>query len=119
MNILDTSEQTQITLDGSTLIYGKYSEQGQDLLITTEFDSVLLKDYFEHLPTLVSPQGSKLTPKLVSLLSAYQPNDYLGFEDPQAIGEITLTGGPIIVTRAGQQIELNVGDYIYLSLIHI
>ena len=115
MNILDTSEQTQITLDGSTLIYGKYSVQGQDLLITTEFDSVLLKDYFEHLPTLVSPQGSKLTPKLVSLLSAYQPNDYLGFEDPQAIGEITLTGGPITVTRAGQQIQLSVGDYIYLN----
>lgn len=115
MNILDTSEQTQITLDGSTLIHGKYSVQGQDLLITTEFNSVLLKDYFEHLPTLVSPQGSKLTPKLVSLLSAYQPNDYLGFEDPQAIGEITLTGGPITVTRAGQQIELNVGDYIYLN----
>ena len=115
MNILNTSEQTQITLDGSTLIHGKYSVQGQDLLITTEFDSVLLKDYFEHLPTLVSPQGSKLTPKLVSLLSAYQPNDYLGFEDPQAIGEITLTGGPITVTRAGQQIELNVGDFIYLN----
>lgn len=115
MTTQDTSGQTQIIIDGSLLIHGKYSVQGQDLVISTELDSVVLKDYFEHLPTLVSPQGSKLTPHLVSLLSAYQPNDYLGFEDPQAIGEITLTGGPITVTRAGQQIELNVGDYIYLN----
>ena len=115
MTTQDTSGQTQIIIDGSLLIHGKYSVQGQDLVISTELDSVVLKDYFEHLPILVSPQGSKLTPHLVSLLSAYQPNDYLGFEDPQAIGEITLTGGPITVTRAGQQIELNVGDYIYLN----
>ena len=115
MTTQDTSGQTQIIIDGSLLIHGKYSVQGQDLVISTELDSVVLKDYFEHLPILVSPQGSKLTPHLVSLLSAYQPNDYLGFEDPQAIGEITLTGGPITVTRAGQQIELNVGDFIYLN----
>ena len=81
MNILNTSEQQQITIDGSTLISGKYSVQGQDLLITTENDSVLLKDYFEHLPTLQSPQGSKLTPKLVSSLSAYQSNEFVAFQD--------------------------------------
>ena len=119
MTTQDTSGLNQITIDGSLLIHGKYSFQGQDLVISTELDSVVLKDYFEHLPTLVSPQGSKLSPHLVSSLSAYNSskhsNEFVAFEDPNAIGEITVTDGPIIITRLGQKIELNQGEFIYLN----
>ncbi len=116
MNTFNLVDSSDIIIDGALLIYGTYSKQGDDLKIHTDLESVLIKDFFVHTPNLVSVKGSKITPHLATLLSA--PNhqsEFLGFEDPQAIGEITLTGGPITVTRAGQKIELNVGDYIYLN----
>jgi len=116
MNTFNPVDSSDIIIDGALLIYGTYSKQGDDLKIHTDLESVLIKDFFVHTPNLVSVKGSKITPHLATLLSA--PNhqsEFLGFEDPQAIGEITLTGGPITVTRAGQKIELNVGDYIYLN----
>ena len=119
MTTQDTSGHNQITIDSSLLIHGKYSFKGQDLVISTESDSVVLKDYFENLPTLMSPQGSKLSPNLVSSLSAYNStnhsNEFVAFEDPKAIGEITVTDGPIVITRVGQKIELQQGDFIYLN----
>ena len=33
----------------------------------------------------------------------------------KAIGEITVTDGPIVITRLGQKIELNQGEFIYLN----
>ena len=116
MNTFNPVDSSDIIIDGALLIHGTYSKQGDDLKIHTDLDSVLIKDFFVHTPNLVSVKGSKITPHLATLLSA--PNhqsEFLGFEDPQAIGEITLTGGPITVTRAGQQIQLSVGDYIYLN----
>ena len=119
MTTQDTSGHSQITIDASLLIHGKFSFQGQDLVITTQSDSVVLKDYFEHLPNLVTPQGSKLSPHLVSSLSAYQSsqhsNEFVAFEDPKAIGEVTVTDGPITITRLGQKITLQQGDFIYLN----
>ena len=115
MNTLNTSGKTSITIDGSVLLRGDYSVIDKDLIISTDSDTVLVKDYFVNLPTLVSPQGATLTPKLVSSLSAYQSNEFLAFQDPKAIGEITVTDGPIVITRVGQKIELNQGEFIYLN----
>ena len=115
MNTLNTSGKTSITIDGSVLLRGDYSVSDKDLIISTDSDTVLVKDYFINLPTLVSPQGASLTPKLVSSLSAYQSNEFLAFQDPKAIGEITVTDGPIVITRVGQKIELQQGDFIYLN----
>ena len=115
MNTLNTSGKTSITIDGSVLLRGDYSVSDKDLIISTDSDTVLVKDYFVNLPTLVSPQGATLTPKLVSSLSAYQSNEFLAFQDPKAIGEITVTDGPIVITRVGQKIELQQGDFIYLN----
>ena len=115
MNTLNTSGKTSITIDGSVLLRGDYSVIDKDLIISTDSDTVLVKDYFVNLPTLVSPQGASLTPKLVSSLSAYQSNEFLAFQDPKAIGEITVTDGPIVITRVGQKIELQQGDFIYLN----
>ena len=111
MNTLNTSGKTSITIDGSVLLRGDYSVIDKDLIISTDSDTILVKDYFVNLPTRVSPQGATLTPKLVSSLSAYQSNEFLAFQDPKAIGEITVTDGPIVITRVGQKIELQQGDY--------
>ena len=115
MNTLNTSGKTSITIDGSILLGGEYSHINKDLIISTDSDTTVVKDYFVNLPTLVSPQGATLTPNLVSSLSAYQSNKFVAFEDPKAIGEITVTDGPIVITRVGQKIELQQGDFIYLN----
>ena len=115
MNTLNASGKTSITIDGSVLLHGDYSVIDKDLIISTDSDTVLVKDYFVNLPTLVSPQGATLTPNLVSSLSAYQSNEFVAFEDPKAIGEITVTDGPIVITRVGQKVELQQGDFIYLN----
>ena len=115
MNTLNASGKTSITIDGSTLLDGDYSVSNNDLIISTDSDTTLIKDYFIDKPILASPQGASLTPNLVSSLSAYYSNDLLGFEDPKAIGEITVTDGPIVITRLGQKIELNQGEFIYLN----
>ena len=115
MNTLNTFGKPSITIDGSTLLHGDYSVSNNDLIISTDSDTTLIKDYFVNLPILESPQGATLTPKLVSSLSAYNSNELLGFEDPKAIGEITVTDGPIVITRLGQKIELNQGEFIYLN----
>ena len=101
MNTLNASGKTSITIDGSTLLNGDYSVSNNDLIISTDSDTTLVKDYFIDKPILASPQGATLTPNLVSSLSAYYSNDLLGFEDPKAIGEITVTDGPIVITRLG------------------
>ena len=119
MNTLNASGKTSITIDGSTLLNGDYSVSNKDLIISTDSDTTLVKDYFVDLPNLVSPQGATLTPNLVSSLSAYQPNKFVAFEDPKAIGEITVTDGPIVITRQGQKIELNTNLFyilIFLAL---
>ena len=38
-----------------------------------------------------------------------------GFDDPLAIGKITISEGPVSVQRLDQIIELNTGDFIYLN----
>ena len=38
-----------------------------------------------------------------------------GFDDPLAIGKITISDGPVSVQRLDQTIELNTGDFIYLN----
>ena len=115
MNTLNASGKTSITIDGSILLRGDYSVSNNDLIISTDSDTTLIKNYFIDKPILESPQGATLTPNLVSSLSAYQPNEFVAFEDPKAIGEITVTDGPIVITRLGQKIELNQGDFIYLN----
>lgn len=116
MKTFNPVDNSDITLDGELLIRGTYSKQGDDLKIHSDSESVLIKDFFVHTPTLVSVKGSKITPHLALLLSAPAHTSNLqAFTDPQAIGEITIADGSIMVTRAGQQIELNLGDYIYLN----
>ena len=107
MNTLNASGKTSITIDGSVLLNGDYSVSNKDLIISTDSDTVLVKDYFVNLPTLVSPQGATLTPNLVSSLSAYQSNEFVAFEDPKAIGEITVTDGPIVITRGVRKLNCN------------
>jgi hypothetical protein len=104
-----------ITLSGDLLLHGTYVRQSNDLHIKTEFDSVIIQDYFEHTPLLTSSFGSKITPHLVSLLAIYDNAPMVAFDDPKAIGQITVAKGAVVVQRGNAQVELKQGDFIYLN----
>ena len=114
------TESIQISYE--QLSQGKYVRNGDDLSITThdlwgEAKTVLLKNYFETSPDLVTSKGSTLKGNIVNLLAVdSQPNtSNVAFEDPNAIGKITTADLPVVVQRADQFVELQKGDLIYLN----
>lgn len=112
-----------IEISWQLMTSGDYVRQGDHLKIAHEGlfgdrAEILLKDYFVNPKDLVTPNGSILKSHIVDLMAVNsRPLDQslVAFEDPNAIGEITIAGGTVTVQRAGQTIELQVGDLIYLN----
>jgi Ca2+-binding RTX toxin-like protein len=109
------ADQSEIHLDGNILLYGRYVKEGVDLRIETDLDTVVIKDYFVTTPLLISHKGSVITPHMASLLTLSPDGPLLAFDDPQAIGQITLATDTVTIVRANQTIQLKQGDYIYLN----
>ena len=109
------AESNNLIIDSNILLQGQYERLDHDLKIKSASNEVLLKDYFLYTPTLSNSDGSTLSAKIVSLLAINNSPTVLGFEDPKAIGKITITDGPVNVIRANQNIQLNEGDFIYLN----
>lgn len=113
----------KIEISWQLMTSGDYVRQGDHLKITHEDlfgerAEILLKDYFVNPKDLVTPNGSILKSHIVDLMAVNsRPLDQslVAFEDPDAIGEVTIAGGTVTVQRAGQTIELQVGDLIYLN----
>ena len=113
----------KIEISYEQLSTGKFVRADDDLTINTtdlwgNTETVLLKDYFLTSPDLVTSKGSTLKGNIVNLLAVNsQPLDqsYVAFEDPNAIGKITIADGPVVVQRADQFVELQQGDLIYLN----
>ena len=124
VNVLMAGPSDTIEISYEQLSTGKFIRAGNDLTINTnnlfgDTETVLLKNYFLTSPSLVTQKGSILKSDIVNLLAINsQPLDHgmIAFEDPQAIGKITIADGPVVIQRVDQFIELQVGD---LSLIHI
>tara|TARA_B100000029_G_scaffold454546_1_gene481120 strand:- start:737 stop:5125 length:4389 start_codon:yes stop_codon:yes gene_type:complete len=115
------SESIEVSIE--QLLNGRLVHKGNDLTIAFQnlsgaSETVLLKNYFDTSPNLVTTNGSILKGNIVNLLAINsQPLDqaYVAFEDPQAIGKITTTDGAVSVQRLDQTIQLNQGDFIYLN----
>ena len=113
----------KIEISYEQLSTGKFIKNGNDLSISTtdlwgETETVLLKNYFLTSPDLVTAKGSTLKGNIVNLLAVDShplDQEYVAFEDPQAIGKITIADGPVVVQRQDKFIELNAGDFIYLN----
>jgi len=58
--------------DAHLLFSGDFHKSGPDLVISDQFHRVVVPDYFrgEKHPTLVSPNGAPLDPKIVDALTA-------------------------------------------------
>ena len=118
VNVQMAGQSTSIEVSYEQMSTGKFVRTVNDLSITTQNETVLLKDYFITSPDLVTTNGSTLKGDLVNLLAVNsQPNDYgmVAFEDPEAIGKITTADSPIEIQRLDQTIQLNEGDFIYLN----
>ena len=114
----------KIELSYEQLSNSKLVRTGDDLTIIThsnlsnESNKLLLKHYFDSSLDLVTTNGSTLKGNIVNLLAVHSDTldqSYVAFEDPQAIGKITITDGPVNVIRLNQTIQLNEGDFIYLN----
>ena len=108
--------QSDIILDADILLRGDYVRTGDDLRIYTDSGTTLIQDYFTHTPALTSPNGATITPKVASLLAINTNQGTLvAFEDPQAIGKLTIAEGSATIQRANQTVQVNDGDFIYLN----
>ena len=108
--------QSDIILDADILLKGDYVRTGDDLRINTDNGTTLIQDYFTHTPALTSPNGATITPKVASLLAINTNQGTLvAFEDPQAIGKLTIAEGSATIQRANQTVQVNDGDFIYLN----
>ena len=108
--------QSDIILDADILLRGDYVRTDDDLRINTDNGTTLIQDYFTHTPALISPNGATITPKVASLLAINTNQGTLvAFEDPQAIGKLTIAEGSATIQRANQTVQVNDGDFIYLN----
>ena len=96
----------KIELSYEQLSNSKFVRTGDDLTIipqhnlSNESELVLLKQYFDSSSNLVTTNGSILKGNIVNLLAVHsEPLDqpFVAFEDPQGIGKITITAGPVNV----------------------
>ena len=117
------SENNSIIVNSEVMLYGNYLRTHSDLRIEYsnplgESETILLKNYFLTSPDLITTKGSIIKGDIVNLLSINTTpidNSIVAFDDPSAIGKITIADGTVIVQRVNQTIELNTGDLIYLN----
>ena len=110
--------------DASFLLYGTFSQDGFDLIITNPAgDKVTIADYFsfEPAPNLVLSNGAGLSPSMVKSLFPRAFGEDILFAGPAPsgaalteIGTITLVVGTVTVRHAdGSQDTLSKGDSLF------
>ncbi len=107
--------------DPNLLISADYSRSGADLMLTgSDGARFHIKDYFagDARPTLVSPDGAKVTGDVVESLAGPQfPGQYAQATAPEgaeAIGKVATLNGTATATRTnGVKVELKQGDPVF------
>ncbi len=120
--------ELEVTADGSThvvnvpdaqlLFGGTFKRAGTDLILSDRDHNFIVHDYFraEHLPTLVGPEGGRITSDVVVALTGHGDYAQAGPAQPaaaEAVGRIVHVGGAdATIVRNGVAITLHVGDAI-------
>jgi hypothetical protein len=70
---LDGHANTVTIPNGHLLFSGDYERSGLDLIVSDQDHRVVIHDYFrgEQRPTLVSPEGAPLDPKVIEALTGH------------------------------------------------
>ena len=119
----NTPVDTFVTIaDAQYLFHAEFKRSGTDLTLTGEDGHrVVVPGYFkhDHLPTLLSSDGSALTGDIVAALAGpLAPGQYAQIgapapSDVQPIGRVATVSGNSTAMRNGVAIALNVGDAVY------
>src|SRR6267378_7580059 len=103
--------------NGHLLFSGDYERSGLDLIVSDQDHRVVIHDYFrgEHRPTLVSPEGAPLDPKVIEALTGHNVYAQAAGTAPTAkvVGHVVKTTGSASVVRNGVTIDVNNGDTVY------
>ncbi|WP_212365878.1 cadherin-like domain-containing protein [Bradyrhizobium jicamae] len=102
--------------DAHLLFSGDFHKSGNDLIISDALHRVVVPDYFrgEKHPTLVSPQGAPLDPKVVDALTGHTAYAQAGGAPAaKMIGHVAKLTGSASVVRNGVTVELQNGDAVY------
>src|SRR5882724_4969088 len=114
---LDGHANTVTIPNGHLLFSGNYERSGLDLIVSDQDHRVVIHDYFrgEQRPTLVSPEGAPLDPKVIEALTGHDAYAQAAGTAPAAkvVGHVVKTTGSASVVRNGVTIDVNNGDTVY------
>ncbi|HKU04837.1 MAG TPA: Ig-like domain-containing protein, partial [Bradyrhizobium sp.] len=107
---------TFVVPDAHLLFSGDFHRSGQDLIISDPSHHFVVPHYFHgsKRPTLVSPEGAPLDPKVIEALTGHVELAQAGGAPAgKVVGHIVKMTGSASVVRNGVTAVLNVGDVIY------
>ena len=114
---LDGHAKTVTIPNAHLLFSGDYERSGLDLIVSDHDHRVVIHDYFrgEQRPTLVSPEGAPLDPKVIEALTGHNAYAQAAGTAPAAkvVGHVVKTTGSASVVRNGVTIDVNNGDAVY------
>src|SRR5437879_9834282 len=103
--------------DAHLLFSGDYERSGADLIVSDRDHRVVVPDYFhgEKRPTLVSPEGAQLDPKVIEALTGHVAYAQAAGTASAAkvVGHVVTMTGSASIVRNGVTIEVNNGDAVY------
>ena len=116
---LDGHANTVTIPNGHLLFSGDYERSGLDLIVSDHDHRVVIHDYFrgEQRPTLVSPEGAPLDPKVIEALTGHDAYAQAAGTAPAAkvVGHVVKMTGSASIVRNGVTIDVNNGDTVYQS----
>src|SRR6266849_7727093 len=102
--------------DAHLLFSGDYARSGADLVVSDRDHRVVVPNYFhgEKRPTLVSPEGAQLDPKVIEALTGHVAYAQAAGTAPAAkvVGHVVKMTGSASIVRNGVTIDVNNGDNI-------
>src|ERR1700682_2036859 len=114
---LDGHANTVTIPNGHLLFSGDYERSGLDLIVSDHDHRVVIHDYFrgEQRPTLVSPEGAPLDPKVIEALTGHDAYAQAAGTAPAAkvVGHVVKMTASASIVRSGVTIDLNNGDTVY------
>jgi VCBS repeat-containing protein len=102
--------------DAHLLFSGDYERSGTDLIVSDHLHRVVVPNYFhgDKRPTLVSPEGAPLDPKVIDALTGHVQYAQAGTAPAaKVVGHVVKMTGSASIVRNGVTIDVNSGDVVY------
>jgi VCBS repeat-containing protein len=113
---LSKGADTVTVPDAHLLFSGDYERSGTDLIVSDPLHRVVVPNYFhgDKRPTLVSPEGAPLDPKVIDALTGHVQYAQAGTAAAaKVVGHVVKMTGSASIVRNGVTIDANNGDVVY------